>query len=88
MTRYVASWGERDGAAGDSWGPLTWPEARYVLACQVRRNAARAGLPAGTAGKPSAPGTGATIGPALSRRRNRRVTRLVQQHRGPPARPG
>src|SRR5215475_13720947 len=60
---------------------------------RVRRNRARraalrrAGLLAGTAGRPSPPGTGGTAGLALSRRRDRRVIRSVQQLSGTPTRP-
>ncbi len=49
---------------------------------RVRANGAvlrRAGLPAGTAGRPSAPGTGGTAGLPLSRRRDHRVICAVQQ---------
>jgi len=45
----------------------------------------RAGLPAGTAGRPSAPGTGGTTGPSPSP--TRRLISSVQQLSGPATRP-
>jgi hypothetical protein len=42
----------------------------------------RAGLPTGTAGKPSAPGTGGTGGLSVPRRRDRRIISPVQQLSG------
>jgi hypothetical protein len=47
----------------------------------------RAALPAETVGKPSAPGSGATAGLSLSRRRDRRVMSPVQQLCGAATRP-
>src|SRR5215510_8012217 len=48
----------------------------------------RAGLPAGTSGRPSAPGTGGAARLPPSRRRNRLVIRQVQQLSGPATRVG
>ena len=47
----------------------------------------RAGLPAGTAGKPRGPGTGGAAALSLSRRRDHRVICAVQQLSGPATRP-
>ena len=52
---------------------------RVRRVCTSRAPLRRAGLPAGTAGRPSAPGTAGTAGLSVSRRCDRRIISPVQQ---------